>query len=67
MNETSPALGRAIREVILNNQEDELRGLALVFNLISTSRPEVGILFACASSKSITGLHVVKHNGINNN
>jgi len=42
LNETSPALGHAIRKVIMNHQENE-RKLALVFNLINTSLPEVGI------------------------
>ena len=51
MNETSPARGRAIREVIMSHRE---AGRARsVFYLINTSLPEVGI-YARISSKFLT-------------
>ena len=51
MNETSPARGRAIREVIMIHRRSGRARLA--FYLINTSLPEVGI-YARISSKFLT-------------
>ena len=51
MNETSPAQGHAIREVIMIHRGTGRAGSAL--NLINTSLPEVGI-YARISSKFLT-------------